>query len=149
MTFSRCAHLAAALGLAALLGGCAPRPGAAGTGRKRIVATYPVLAAVVADLAGDAFEVRSAMPNGVDVHAWEPSARDIEALTRAALARHAPRMVLLSVPFPGSVYAAFRIAQTIKAHDKSIITVLGGGFVNTELRELSEPRVFDFFDYVN
>ena len=27
-------------------------------------------------------------------------------------------------------------------------TVLGGGFVNTELRDLSEPRVFDFFDYV-
>ena len=27
-------------------------------------------------------------------------------------------------------------------------TVLGGGFVNTELRGLSEPRVFDFFDFV-
>jgi radical SAM superfamily enzyme YgiQ (UPF0313 family) len=26
--------------------------------------------------------------------------------------------------------------------------VLGGGFVNTELRELAEPRVFDYFDYV-
>ena len=26
--------------------------------------------------------------------------------------------------------------------------VLGGGFVNTELRELTEPRVFDYFDYV-
>ncbi len=52
------------------------------------------------------------------------------------------------MPFPGSVYAAFRIAQTIKAHDSSIITALGGGYVNTELRELSEPRVFDYFDYV-
>jgi hypothetical protein len=30
----------------------------------------------------------------------------------------------------------------------AIVTVLGGGFVNTELRELAEPRVFDFFDYV-
>ncbi len=69
-------------------------------------------------------------------------------LTLAALARHSPKLVLLSVPFPGSVYAAFRIAQTIKAHDSSIITALGGGYVNTELRELSEPRVFDYFDYV-
>jgi hypothetical protein len=69
-------------------------------------------------------------------------------LTREALARHAPRVVLLSVPFPGSVYGAFRIAQAVKAHDRSIVTVLGGGFVNTELRELSEPRVFDYFDYV-
>ena len=69
-------------------------------------------------------------------------------LTREALARHAPRVVLLSVPFPGSVYGAFRIAQAVKAHDASIVTVLGGGFANTELRELAEPRVFDFFDYV-
>jgi radical SAM superfamily enzyme YgiQ (UPF0313 family) len=72
----------------------------------------------------------------------------LQRLTREALARHAPRVVLLSVPFPGSVYGAFRIAQAIKAHDPSIVTVLGGGFVNTELRELSEPRVFDYFDYV-
>jgi radical SAM superfamily enzyme YgiQ (UPF0313 family) len=69
-------------------------------------------------------------------------------LTRAALARHAPRVVLVSVPFPGSVYGAFRIAQAVKAHDPSIVTVLGGGFANTELRELTEPRVFDFFEYV-
>lgn len=72
----------------------------------------------------------------------------LHALTLDALAQHAPRMVLLSVPFPGSVYAAFRIAQSIKAHDASIVTVLGGGFVNTELRELAEPRVFDYFDFV-
>ena len=26
--------------------------------------------------------------------------------------------------------------------------MLGGGYVNTELRELREPRVFDYFDYV-
>lgn len=74
--------------------------------------------------------------------------RALDRLTREALARHAPRVVLLSVPFPGAVYAAFRIAQTIRAVDPSIVTVLGGGFVNTELRELAEPRVFDFFDYV-
>ena len=69
-------------------------------------------------------------------------------LTLAAIERHQPTVVLLSVPFPGSVYAAFRIAQTIKASHPHIVTMLGGGFVNTELRELAEPRVFDFFDYV-
>ncbi len=72
----------------------------------------------------------------------------LRELTLDALARHRPRVVLLSVPFPGSVYGAFRIAQAIKAHDPGIVTVLGGGFVNTELRELAEPRVFDYFDYV-
>ncbi len=69
-------------------------------------------------------------------------------LTLAELARHQPTVVLLSVPFPGAVYAALRIAQTIKAHDPAIVIVLGGGYVNTELRELSEPRVFDHVDYV-
>ena len=69
-------------------------------------------------------------------------------LTLAAMTRHEPAVVLLSVPFPGNVYAAFRIAQAIKAAHPSVVTVLGGGFVNTELRELGEPRVFDYFDYV-
>ncbi|MDR3416780.1 MAG: radical SAM protein [Nevskia sp.] len=72
----------------------------------------------------------------------------LHRLTLESLARHTPGVVLLSVPFPGAVYAAFRIAQAVKARDPSIVTVLGGGFVNTELRELTEPRVFDYFDYV-
>ena len=72
----------------------------------------------------------------------------LRELTLVALAKHTPQVVLISVPFPGAVYAAFRIAQTIKVHDAKIVTVLGGGYVNTELRELAEPRVFDFFDYV-
>ena len=72
----------------------------------------------------------------------------LQALTREALATHQPTIVLVSAPFPGNVYGAFRIAQAIKTHDAAIVTVLGGGFVNTELRNLAEPRVFDFFDYV-
>jgi len=74
-----------------------------------------------------------------------------ERLARLALAavdRHRPRMLLLSVPFPGSMYAALRIAQAVKAQHPDIAIALGGGFVNTELRELSEPRLFDFVDFV-
>jgi hypothetical protein len=74
--------------------------------------------------------------------------RTLQALTHEAVARHAPQVVLVSAPFPGNIYGAFRIAQAIKAHDARIVTVLGGGFANTELRELAEPRVFDCFDYV-
>lgn len=72
----------------------------------------------------------------------------LEKLTLDAINKHAPTVVLLSVPFPGTVYAAFRIAQTIKAHYPEIKIILGGGFVNTELRELKESRVFDFVDFV-
>jgi radical SAM superfamily enzyme YgiQ (UPF0313 family) len=74
--------------------------------------------------------------------------RTLLALTLAAIKRHQPRVLLISVPFPGAVYAAFRIAQAVKALDPSITTVLGGGYVNTELRELKEPRVFDYFDHL-
>ena len=73
---------------------------------------------------------------------------NLQALTLKAIAHHQPNLVLLSVPFPGAVYAAFRIAQCIKQHHPHIQIALGGGFVNTELRELSEPRVFDYVDFV-
>ena len=79
-------------------------------------------------------------------HNWVDAT--LHALTLAAVARHSPTVVLISVPFPGAVYAAFRIAQTIKANFPHIVTELGGGFVNTELRELTEARVFDYFDYI-
>ena len=74
--------------------------------------------------------------------------RRLHALTCRAIERHQPDMVLISVPFPGTVYAAFRIAQSIRKISPSTMIVLGGGYVNTELRELTESRVFDFFDYV-
>jgi len=72
----------------------------------------------------------------------------LHELALAAIDKHRPTVVLLSVPFPGAVYGAFRIAQAIKAEHPHITTVLGGGFVNTELRELAEPQVFDFFDFI-
>jgi hypothetical protein len=72
----------------------------------------------------------------------------LQSLTLKAIEQHQPSLVLLSVPFPGAVYAAFRIAQCIKQHHPQIHIALGGGFVNTELRELTEPRVFDYVDFV-
>ena len=82
----------------------------------------------------------AAAPNAIDDMLRE--------LTLAAVERHRPGVVLLSVPFPGAVYGAFRIAQAIKSAHPQVTTVLGGGFVNTELRDLAEPRVFDHFDFV-
>lgn len=85
-------------------------------------------------------EALAAAPNWID--------HRLQDLAVAAITRHRPALLVLSVPFPGSVYAALRIAQAIKAHDPGIVIALGGGFVNTELRELSEPRVFDYVDFV-
>ncbi len=118
----------------------------------------------IADVLREAFDprfefVRYAESLAMSQASFEPLAAALAApptlvdstlheLTLAAIARHASNIVLVSAPFPGNVYGAFRIAQTIKSHDPTIVTVLGGGFANTELRELAEPRVFDAFDYV-
>ncbi|HSD90819.1 MAG TPA: radical SAM protein [Kofleriaceae bacterium] len=59
-----------------------------------------------------------------------------------------PDVVGLTAPFPGNIYGAFRIARAFKAIAPATRTILGGGYVNTELRELSEPRVFDYFDFI-
>jgi len=59
-----------------------------------------------------------------------------------------PALVALSVPFPGNLYSALRCGQYIKAHFPQIRIAMGGGFPNTELRSLSDPRVFDFVDFI-
>jgi hypothetical protein len=60
-----------------------------------------------------------------------------------------PKLFLISVPFPGNLYAAFRCAQYVKQHYPEIKVSMGGGFANTELRSLSDKRVFEFFDYIS
>ena len=54
-------------------------------GRPTIVVTHAVLGAIVTDVVGDSAEVRVLIPNGVDPHEWEPSAKDVEAINDAAL----------------------------------------------------------------
>jgi hypothetical protein len=59
-----------------------------------------------------------------------------------------PKMVALSVPFPGNLYTSLRCAQWIKKHYPTVKVMMGGGFANTELRSLTDVRVFEFYDYI-
>ncbi|WP_343708022.1 radical SAM protein [Flavobacterium sp.] len=59
-----------------------------------------------------------------------------------------PTLFLISVPFPGNLYSAFRCAQWVKQNHPEIKISMGGGFPNTELRSLSDKRVFEFFDFI-
>lgn len=59
-----------------------------------------------------------------------------------------PKMVCFSVPFPGNLYSAFRCAQLIQKKYPQIKVCMGGGFPNTELRDLKDTRVFEFFDFI-
>jgi len=59
-----------------------------------------------------------------------------------------PQLVALSVPFPGNLYTSLRCGQYIKQHYPNSKVVMGGGFANTELRSLSDERVFEFYDFI-
>ncbi|KMQ67332.1 Fe-S oxidoreductase [Chryseobacterium sp. FH2] len=59
-----------------------------------------------------------------------------------------PKLVCFSIPFPGNLYSAFRCAKFIKENYPHIKTAMGGGFPNTELREIKDKRVFEFFDFI-
>ena len=59
-----------------------------------------------------------------------------------------PKLVCFSIPFPGNLYSAFRSAKFIKENYPHIKTAMGGGFPNTELREIKDQRVFEFFDFI-
>ncbi len=74
--------------------------------------------------------------------------RMLDELTDAMLAEHKPALVGITVPFPGTLYGALRIARRIRQVRPRTRIALGGGYVNTELRDLDDPRVFDFVDHL-
>jgi len=80
----------------------------------------------------------------------EPTYIDTIALKilNKRIAEVAPKLICFSVPFPGNLYSAFRCARAIKANFPDLKIAMGGGFPNTELRDLKDVRVFEFFDFI-
>lgn len=62
--------------------------------------------------------------------------------------KHQPSLVCLSVPFPGNLYGALRCGQYIKEKYPNSKVAMGGGYPNTELRSMNEPRLFEYLDFV-
>ncbi len=59
-----------------------------------------------------------------------------------------PGLVAISVPFPGNLYTSLRCGQWIHKNHPDVKVAMGGGFANTELRSVSDPRVFEFYDFI-
>jgi radical SAM superfamily enzyme YgiQ (UPF0313 family) len=80
----------------------------------------------------------------------EPTLVDatLDEITRELITGQRPDVVCITAPFPGNVYGAFRMARAIREKAPTTKLVLGGGWVNTELRSLRDARVFDYFDYL-
>ncbi|MEY4525542.1 MAG: hypothetical protein RIR57_912, partial [Bacteroidota bacterium] len=71
----------------------------------------------------------------------------VEVLAQKIFAEK-PDLVAITAPFPGNLYSALRCGQWIKQHHPEIKVAFGGGYANTELRSLQEPRVFEFVDFI-
>lgn len=78
----RCLRVVCATGLIGL-GACSA--GQSATDRPVVVVTYSALESIVADIVSDSARVVVVIPNGTDPHDFEPSAKDVEAISRAAL----------------------------------------------------------------
>ncbi len=96
---------------------------------------------------------------GIAAHSFSPindallqPGNIIEAWMLELLKSHvelfSPDVAGLTIPFPGNLYASFKCAQFLKKQYPGLRIIAGGGFVNTELRELSDPAVFDYLDFV-
>ena len=59
-----------------------------------------------------------------------------------------PDWVGVSVPFPGNLLAGLRCAKYIKANYPQVKIVMGGGYVNTELRQMTDTGIFKYVDYI-
>jgi radical SAM superfamily enzyme YgiQ (UPF0313 family) len=74
--------------------------------------------------------------------------RRLDAITDRLLNAYDPGGVGFSVPFPGNLVGALRMARRIKAKRPGVWIAMGGGYVNTELRSLADEAVFAYVDYV-
>ena len=76
----------------------------------------------------------------------------IDDYHRAILSYHIeefqPDLAGFSIPFPGNLIQALRGAAFIREAYPGITVCAGGGYVSTELRELKDPRLLDYFHYI-
>ncbi len=69
-------------------------------------------------------------------------------LLQQIIKKNQPTVVCFSVPFPGNLFATLKCGQWLKANHPNVKIVMGGGYPNTELRSLSDSRVFEFTDFI-
>jgi nitrogen regulatory protein PII-like uncharacterized protein len=70
-------------------------------------------------------------------------------LLDSTLILHEPKLICFSIPFPGNLFAALRCAQFTKSNYPEIKIAFGGGYCNTELRSLEDPRIFKYIDFIS
>ena len=72
--------------------------------------------------------------------------KPLERHLKAEMDEVKPTVVGVTCPFPGTLVGAFKIAKYIRKHYPKVKLLLGGGYVNTELREMTDKRPYKYFD---
>ena len=72
----------------------------------------------------------------------------LQQLLEQYLLDEKPDVIGITVPFPGNMLGALQIAKHCRKLAPEIKILLGGGYINTELRRLKDPRLFEFVDYI-
>ena len=72
--------------------------------------------------------------------------KPLERYLKAAMDETRPDVVGITCPFPGTLVAAFKIARYVRRRYPGVRLVLGGGYVSTELREMTDRRPYKYFD---
>ncbi len=82
---------------------------------------------------------------------YQPTLIEDEMFTilEARIKKESPDLVCFTIPFPGNLFAALRCSQFIKQFFPAIKIAFGGGYCNTELRSLEDPRIFEFVDFIS
>ena len=79
-------------------------------------------------------------------------ANAIEQLMCTLLDRHMeavqPSIVGFTVPFPGCLTLALRCAAHLRQTHPQVRIAMGGGYPTTELRQMSDPGIFRYIDYL-
>ncbi len=100
--------------------------------KEQIAMSAPTFDPIYSDLSTD--------PNLIERMALE--------LMETKIEESAAEVVGFSIPFPGTLFMALRMAQAIKRSGAEITVAFGGGYVNTELRSVRDPRLFEFVDFL-
>lgn len=82
----------------------------------------------------------SAKPSVIDRH--------LKKIVFTKLEETTPDVLMITIPFPGCMLGALKIARLAREWKPSIRIAIGGGYVNTELRSIKDARIFDIVDAI-
>lgn len=71
-----------------------------------------------------------------------------QQILEEVIIKEQPQLVVMTVPFPGNLFAALSCSGWLRQMNPGLKVALGGGYVNTELRKISDPRIFDYVDFI-